>query len=224
MILTEYELPRPDITEPHDVVVDRDGTVWYSDFGDLFLGALDPKTADFVLDLTRRIVAEQKLTTLMVTHSMRQALDCGSRTIMLHEGRIVFDVDAVNLDGLATYVEIDLTEDPVPAPTFRELQNYETGPVPKNGLMMKWNNHCQQSGRQVSLVQIPQGRLHLRLATSFAHQRYAARQTSMHTVVARCQAQAAQFHGGRIQAGDAGVHEGRPLQKQLQHARTARQC
>ena len=44
VILTEYELPRPDITAPHDVVVDREGTVWYSDFGDLFLGALDPKT------------------------------------------------------------------------------------------------------------------------------------------------------------------------------------
>src|SRR5499426_1670020 len=54
--------------------------------------ALDPKTAEFVLDLTRRIVSEKKLTTLMVTHSMRQALDYGDRTIMLHEGRIVFDV------------------------------------------------------------------------------------------------------------------------------------
>jgi putative ABC transport system ATP-binding protein len=54
--------------------------------------ALDPRTAAFVLDLTREIVAEQKLTTLMVTHSMRQALDCGERTIMLHEGRICFDL------------------------------------------------------------------------------------------------------------------------------------
>jgi putative ABC transport system ATP-binding protein len=54
--------------------------------------ALDPKTAEFVLDLTRRIVSEQKLTTLMVTHSMRQALDHGDRTVMLHEGRVVFDV------------------------------------------------------------------------------------------------------------------------------------
>jgi putative ABC transport system ATP-binding protein len=54
--------------------------------------ALDPKTAEFVLDLTREIAAEQRLTTLMVTHSMRHALDCGSRTIMLHEGRICFDV------------------------------------------------------------------------------------------------------------------------------------
>ena len=62
--------------------------------------ALDPKTAEFVLDLTRRIVAEQKLTTLMVTHSMRQALDCGERTVMLHEGRIVFDVAGAERKGL----------------------------------------------------------------------------------------------------------------------------
>src|SRR5262249_54994193 len=62
--------------------------------------ALDPKTAEFVLDLTRRIVAEQKLTTLMVTHSMRQALDCGDRTVMLHEGRIVFDVAGAQRSGL----------------------------------------------------------------------------------------------------------------------------
>jgi putative ABC transport system ATP-binding protein len=54
--------------------------------------ALDPKTAEFVLDLTRRIVLDQKLTTLMVTHSMRQALDYGERTLMLHEGRVVLDV------------------------------------------------------------------------------------------------------------------------------------
>lgn len=54
--------------------------------------ALDPKTGAFVLQLTREIVAEQQLTTLMVTHSMRQALDVGSRTIMLHQGRIAFDV------------------------------------------------------------------------------------------------------------------------------------
>jgi putative ABC transport system ATP-binding protein len=54
--------------------------------------ALDPKTAEFVLGLTRRIVAEHELTTMMVTHSMRQALDVGDRTVMLHEGRLVLDV------------------------------------------------------------------------------------------------------------------------------------
>jgi len=55
--------------------------------------ALDPKTAEFVLELTRKIVSEHRLTTLMVTHSMRQALDFGDRTVMLHEGRVVLDVE-----------------------------------------------------------------------------------------------------------------------------------
>jgi putative tryptophan/tyrosine transport system ATP-binding protein len=62
--------------------------------------ALDPKTGEFVLELTREIVAEQRLTTVMVTHSMRHALDCGSRTIMLHEGRICFDVAGDRRAGL----------------------------------------------------------------------------------------------------------------------------
>ena len=54
--------------------------------------ALDPKTAAFVLQLTDQIVAENQLTTLMVTHSMRQALDHGTRTVMLHQGQVVLDV------------------------------------------------------------------------------------------------------------------------------------
>jgi len=54
--------------------------------------ALDPRTADFVLELTARIVAENQLTAMMVTHSMRQALDVGERTLMLHQGQVVLDV------------------------------------------------------------------------------------------------------------------------------------
>ena len=54
--------------------------------------ALDPKTAAYVAKLTREIVAEKHLTTVMVTHSMRQALQLGDRTLMLHEGQVVFDV------------------------------------------------------------------------------------------------------------------------------------
>ena len=54
--------------------------------------ALDPGMAEFVMNLTQKIVAERKLTTMMVTHSMRQALDFGHRTIMLHGGEIVLDV------------------------------------------------------------------------------------------------------------------------------------
>jgi len=62
--------------------------------------ALDPRTADFVLRLTARIVAEYRLTTMMVTHSMRQALDVGERTVMLHQGRVVLDVSGEERRGL----------------------------------------------------------------------------------------------------------------------------
>ncbi|MCT6866604.1 MAG: ABC transporter ATP-binding protein, partial [Gilliamella apicola] len=48
--------------------------------------ALDPKTAQFVLDLTDEIVSQNHLTTMMVTHSMKQALEYGNRTVMLHQG------------------------------------------------------------------------------------------------------------------------------------------
>ena len=54
--------------------------------------ALDPKTAALIMDITSQIIEEKKLTVMMVTHSMRQALDHGSRTIMLHEGKIIFDL------------------------------------------------------------------------------------------------------------------------------------
>ena len=54
--------------------------------------ALDPGMAEFIMTLTQKIVSERKLTTLMVTHSMRQALDYGHRTVMLHGGEIVLDV------------------------------------------------------------------------------------------------------------------------------------
>jgi putative ABC transport system ATP-binding protein len=62
--------------------------------------ALDPRTAQFVLELTTRIVKEHKLTTMMVTHSMRQALDVGDRTIMLHQGNVVLDVSGTERQGL----------------------------------------------------------------------------------------------------------------------------
>jgi putative ABC transport system ATP-binding protein len=62
--------------------------------------ALDPGMAEFVMNLTQKIVSERKLTTLMVTHSMRQALDYGHRTIMLHGGEIVLDVAGDNRKNL----------------------------------------------------------------------------------------------------------------------------
>lgn len=54
--------------------------------------ALDPKTAKKVLELTDEIVREQELTTLMVTHNMKDAIQLGNRLIMMHEGRIIYDV------------------------------------------------------------------------------------------------------------------------------------
>ncbi len=62
--------------------------------------ALDPRTAHFVLKLTCDIVAQQKLTTLMVTHSMKQALEVGDRTVMLHQGKVVLDVQGEQRKGL----------------------------------------------------------------------------------------------------------------------------
>ena len=54
--------------------------------------ALDPKTAAKVLDLTERIVAERRLTTLMVTHNMNDAIRLGNRLIMMSDGNVIYDV------------------------------------------------------------------------------------------------------------------------------------
>ncbi|MCG6212143.1 ABC transporter ATP-binding protein [Vibrio furnissii] len=54
--------------------------------------ALDPRMAAFIIDLTKTIVNEFNLTVMMVTHSMKDALACGDRTVMLHQGQIVLDV------------------------------------------------------------------------------------------------------------------------------------
>lgn len=56
--------------------------------------ALDPQRAELVTDLTKRIVEQGKLTTLMVTHNMAQALQVGNRLIMMHEGQIIYSADA----------------------------------------------------------------------------------------------------------------------------------
>ena len=55
--------------------------------------ALDPKTARTVQDITRQIVEEDGITTLMVTHNMRDAIALGNRLIMFYEGRVVIDVE-----------------------------------------------------------------------------------------------------------------------------------
>ena len=54
--------------------------------------ALDPRTAATVLEATDRIVEKDRLTTLMITHNMRDAIQHGNRLIMMHEGRIILDI------------------------------------------------------------------------------------------------------------------------------------
>ncbi len=56
--------------------------------------ALDPKTAQNVLALTQEIITRNNLTAMMVTHNMKDALEYGNRTIMMHEGRVILDIDA----------------------------------------------------------------------------------------------------------------------------------
>jgi putative tryptophan/tyrosine transport system ATP-binding protein len=62
--------------------------------------ALDPKSASQVIKMTRTFVERGKLTTLMVTHSMQQALELGDRTIMMHKGRIIDDIPKAEKDRL----------------------------------------------------------------------------------------------------------------------------
>ena len=54
--------------------------------------ALDPRTASMVMDLTDNMVRDNRLTTLMVTHNMTQALKYGNRMVMLHQGKIQLDI------------------------------------------------------------------------------------------------------------------------------------
>jgi len=59
---------------------------------DEHLASLDPRAAEAVMRLTARLVAEHRLTTLMVTHNMHDAMRWGSRLLMMHEGRVILDV------------------------------------------------------------------------------------------------------------------------------------
>lgn len=63
--------------------------------------ALDPATSDKVMELTNKIVHENALTCLMITHNMESALKTGSRTLMMNDGRIVVDIEGEKRDKLA---------------------------------------------------------------------------------------------------------------------------
>lgn len=69
--------------------------------------ALDPERARLVTHLTQKVVAEQQLTTLMVTHNMAQALEVGNRLVMMHDGQIILDVSG---DAKASMKVEDLLE------------------------------------------------------------------------------------------------------------------
>lgn len=70
--------------------------------------ALDPKTAEKVLEITQRIVTENNLTTLMITHNMRDAIKYGNRLIMLYEGKIAFDVSGEEKKNLTVEQLLEL--------------------------------------------------------------------------------------------------------------------
>jgi len=53
--------------------------------------ALDPKTAEIIMELTDKIVKEKKLTTIMITHNLRYAVEYGNRLIMMHQGNVIMD-------------------------------------------------------------------------------------------------------------------------------------
>ena len=69
--------------------------------------ALDPGTAEKVLALTKRIVAEGNITCLMVTHNMNQALELGTRTLMMADGHIVLDVSGSRRAGMTVETLIE---------------------------------------------------------------------------------------------------------------------
>ena len=64
--------------------------------------ALDPATAEKVLELTKKIIAEHHITCLMVTHNMKDAIAIGNRLIMMNEGKIIYDVSGEEKKKLTT--------------------------------------------------------------------------------------------------------------------------
>jgi len=62
--------------------------------------ALDPKTAEIIMELTGRIVAQKQLTTIMVTHNLRYAVEYGDRLLMMHQGHLELDLSGKDREGL----------------------------------------------------------------------------------------------------------------------------
>lgn len=64
--------------------------------------ALDPKTAETIMELTDRVVREKQVTTIMVTHNLRYAVEYGNRLIMMHEGNVILDKTGEEKRGINT--------------------------------------------------------------------------------------------------------------------------
>lgn len=92
--------------------------------------ALDPKTAAKVIDLTQRLISKDNLTTLMVTHSMQQAVNLGDRIIMMHLGKIAYDFKGVDKkrlkvnDLLNLFDELRRKDNIDPAVAALLMENY----------------------------------------------------------------------------------------------------
>ena len=70
--------------------------------------ALDPKTASKVLEATKRIVEKDNLTTLMITHNMRDAIAYGNRLVMLYDGRVILDISGEEKKNLTVQQLLDM--------------------------------------------------------------------------------------------------------------------
>ena len=62
--------------------------------------ALDPKMERIILELTQRLITEHQLTALMITHCMNQALEYGTRTLVMHQGKIMKDLQGKAREAL----------------------------------------------------------------------------------------------------------------------------
>ena len=69
--------------------------------------ALDPGTAEKVLELTKSIVADSRITCMMITHNMQSALDLGNRTLMMDKGNIIMDVSGAEREGMTVQDFLD---------------------------------------------------------------------------------------------------------------------
>ena len=70
--------------------------------------ALDPKTSAKIMEITQEVIKENNITTLMVTHNMKQALEYGNRLLMMHEGKVLFDIKDKDKRELTTEKLMDM--------------------------------------------------------------------------------------------------------------------